>query len=101
MKQPSSRKSLPNGTVSCSSTVWYGEVKRSYWRAVRTKKPRASVRNSVIAPGAMYPAGTSSSCRSGIGAAAPDGLVARALRPQHGLQVAEHTLGLGRVVGRE
>ena len=53
MKWPSSRNSLPNGTVSWTSTVWYGELKRSYWRALRTKKPQSSVMNSVIAPGAM------------------------------------------------
>ena len=29
MKQPSRRNSLPNGTLSCTSTAWYGERKRS------------------------------------------------------------------------
>jgi hypothetical protein len=53
MKQPSRRNNFPKGTVSWTSTVWYGEVNRSYWCAVRTKNPQSSVRNSVIAPGAM------------------------------------------------
>ena len=54
MKQPSRRKSLPNGTVSCTSTVWNGEREALVLRApMRTKKPHSSVRNSVMAPGAI------------------------------------------------
>ncbi len=53
MKQPSSRNSLPNGTLSCTSTVWNGDLNFSYCRDERMKKPQSSVRNSAMAPGAM------------------------------------------------
>src|SRR6478672_4514025 len=97
MKWPSSRNSLPNDTLSCTSTAWCGERNFSNSRAERMKNAQSSDRYSVIAPGAISPGRRPAS--SLIAAPAMDRLEALALRLQHGLERLEQPLGLVRVVG--
>src|SRR5438552_13834387 len=96
MKWPSSRKSVPNGAVSCTSTAWKGDLKRSNSRLERTKKPVSSVRYSVSSPGCTSPA----PLPSGIAASAMDRLEPRVLRRERVLYRAKEPFGLGRIVGR-
>src|SRR6476469_5840001 len=95
MKCPSSRNSLPNETLSCTSTAWCGERNFSNSRADRMKNAQSSLRYSAIAPGAMSPGRRAASL---IAASAPDRLEALALGLQHGLERREQPLGLVGVV---
>src|SRR6185503_10897454 len=95
MKWPSRRKSLPNGTVSWTSTAWKGERNFSNSRADRTKNAQSSVRYSVIRPGP-----TSPGClASGIPTPAANRLEALARGLERGLERREEALGLAGVVG--
>src|SRR5262245_4220067 len=94
MKWPSRRNSLPNGTLSWTSTSWNADRNFSSTAADRMKKPQSSVMYSVIAPGARSPPG------SGILPAAVNGLEPRSPRLQHRLELAEYSLSLRGVVGR-
>src|SRR4051794_10232387 len=99
MKCPSRRNSLPNETLSCTSTAWCGERNFSNSRAERMKNAQSSLRYSVIAPGAMSPGRRGvPGGSSGIVTAPVDGLEALARRLQHGLERLEQPLGLVGVV---
>src|SRR5512147_2660156 len=100
MKCPSRRNSLPKGTVSWTSTAWYGERNFSNWRAERMKKPHSSVRYSVIAPGAMSPPAPGLP-DSGIASAAVDRVEARARGLERRFERAEELVCLVGVVGRQ
>src|SRR6266498_5907587 len=97
MKWPSRRKSFPKSALSCTSTAWYGERKRSNSRAERTKNPQSSVRYSVMTPGAMSPPLPGV---SGIEAPAPDRMELRARGLERALERSKQPLRLRRVVGR-
>src|SRR5438046_1443331 len=104
MKWPSSRKSLPKGIVSCTSTAWNTEWKRSSSHVDRTTKPHSSVSSSYMAsgrtaPGADETNGVAPSAASVILAAANDFLVLRALGLHRRLQRAEEALRLPAVIG--
>src|SRR5436305_4444971 len=106
MKCPSRRNSLPNGTVSCTSTAWKGERNFSNSRAERTTNAHSSVRYSVITPGAMSPGGFAarapglSSWRDGsvIAPSTADRLEALAGGLEHALERVEQALRLVAVV---
>src|SRR5262245_58227849 len=98
MKWPSSRNSLPNDTLSWTSTSWNAERNASSFADDRMKNPQSSVMCSVIAPGARSP---SASVLAAVTlAAAMNRLEPRALGLQDRLELAEHPFGLRSVVGR-
>src|SRR5487761_292359 len=96
MKWPSSRNSLPNGTVSCTSTDCHGDRKLSRRPVERMNDPQSPVRYSVMTPGARSPGETSSV----ILAATVYGLEALAPRLECRLERGEHALRFDRVVRR-
>src|SRR6476646_1280102 len=95
MKWPSRRKSLPNGTVSWTSTSWNAEANFSSCRADRMWNPQSAVSSSISASeGTRGVADGGGLAPSVILAAANDRLIFRALRLHRSLERAKQVLRL-------
>src|SRR4029079_17242056 len=101
MKCPSRRNSLPNGSLSCTSTSWYGERNASSLAFERTKTPHPSVMYSVRTRAARSPDGDASLLIfDQFQAAATNRLHALAVGRERLLERVEHALRLVGVVRR-